>query len=94
MIHRYHRFSQIGWRGTRPSLKSVLINLWSILFATTLVAQEPSPTPRPLPGTVEMFTVRTRSEQNRQVPLSADSGGLRTSQQGAGASAALPLPGL
>jgi pimeloyl-ACP methyl ester carboxylesterase len=56
MIHRFHRFSQI--------------------LAVTLVggshlatAQDSSPTPRPLPENVEMFTVRTRSEQNRQVPF-------------------------
>jgi hypothetical protein len=56
MIQRFHRFSQI--------------------LAVTLVggshlatAQDSSPTPRPLPENVEMFTVRTRSEQNRQVPF-------------------------
>lgn len=46
-----------------------LCNLWMLLFATTLVAQEPSPTARPLPENVERFSVRTRSEQNRQVPF-------------------------
>jgi pimeloyl-ACP methyl ester carboxylesterase len=35
----------------------------------TANAQEPSPTPRPLPANVEMFTIRTRSAENRQVPF-------------------------
>lgn len=37
--------------------------------ATAAFSQEPSPTPRRLPENVEMFTIRTRSEQNRQVPF-------------------------
>lgn len=44
-----------------------LCNLWMILFVSAAAAQEVSPTPRPLPENVEVFTVRTRSEQNRQV---------------------------
>jgi pimeloyl-ACP methyl ester carboxylesterase len=45
--------------------------LAGMLVALSLCAraQEPSPTPRPLPSNVETFTIRTRSEQNKQVPF-------------------------
>jgi len=48
-----------------------LWGLWMIFLGlcVSAAAQEASPTPRPLPDNIEIFTIRTRSEQNRQVPF-------------------------
>ncbi len=39
------------------------------MFIGLAVAQEPSPSARPLPPNVETFTIETRSEQNKKVPF-------------------------
>lgn len=43
--------------------------LWMLFLVSNVGAQEPTPTPRPLPPNVETFTIRTRSPENPQVPF-------------------------